>query len=236
MPQPQREIMPPAEQEEQAGPRGNGMSMREVVMPAPTGRMPDDNLQSDDPNAESQATPEEQQFYDIFMSKAIQFIHGPKSSRQVLKHLNQTDLSVPEAVGRTAAMIAGNVLSSAQQAKQKVYPEAVLSAGQEIVEELLDLGSRAGVLPIEWPEDGKQELTPEQEELAQQSIAMATKYFGDDYLKTEDGKALQGEAQTEMLRQIQNEAKAGTINPDFMVTDRNTVEGGVKRALLKTGG
>lgn len=206
--------------------------IEDVVQPSPTGRMPGEQ-DPVDPMDETAVSPEEQQFYDTFMNKAIEYIHGPKSSRAVLKHLNQKDLSVPEAVGRTAAMIATNIIGSAQAAKQEVNSDAVFGAGQEIVEELLHYGSKAGIFPIEWPDDGKQELTDEQSQLAQDSFALATKYFGDDFLKTPQGKDMQGAAQTEVLRNIQKEKQAGTLSPDFMVTDPNTVEGGVKRAILK---
>lgn len=204
-------------------------------MPAPTGRMPDDP--GVDPLDEEAVTPEEQQFYDVFVNKAMEFIHGPKSSRQVLQHLNQKDLSVPEAVGRTTAMIAKNIIQSAKIAEQKVSPEAVFSAGQEIVEELLDIGTRARVLPIEWPEeDGEDALGPEQQQLAQDSLTFAAQYYGQDLLKSEDAESVKQEAQGEVLRQVQREVKAGVANPDFMVTNGNTVEGGVKRAIMANNG
>lgn len=209
--------------------------VEEVVQPAPTGRMPDDPGGGDPLNEEA-VSPEEQQFYDTFINKAIEYIHGPKSSRQVLKHLNQKDLSVTEAVGRTTAMIATNIISSAQAAKQQIMADAVFSAGQEIVEELLQVGTRAKIFPIEWPTEDNAELTPEQEKMAQDAFALALKYFGDGFLQTEQGKALQTEAQGAVLRNIQDEAKAGTVNSDFMVTDPNTVEGGVKRALVRQEG
>lgn len=208
--------------------------IEDVVQPAPTGRMPGE-VDQPDPMDEEAVSPEEQQFYDTFMNKAIEYIHGPKSSKAVLKHMNQKDLSVPEAVGRTTAMIASNIVSSAQAAKQDVNSDAVFSAGQEIVEELLSYGSQAGIFPIDWPAEGE-ELTPEQEQIAQDSFALAAKYFGDGFLQTQQGKALQTDAQSEVLRNIQSEKQAGTLNPDFMVTDPNTVEGGVKRAVLRMQG
>lgn len=220
----------------------------EEILPAPTGRMPDEPApaaagtgvpgagtnpaDSSDPLDEEAVSAEEQEFYDIFVAKALQFIHGPKSSRQVLKHLNQSDLSVPEAVGRTTAMIAKNIIQSAQQAGQQVSPDAAFGAAQEVVEEVLEVGVRAGILPVDWPIEDTEELTPEQEKLAQDSFAFAAQFYGNDMLQDGSGQALQGEAQNEVLRQIQGEAKAGTLSPDFMVTDGNTVEGGVKRAIM----
>lgn len=207
----------------------------EVVQPAPTGRMPDQGPDID-PLDEEAVTPEEQQFYDIYMDKAMEFIHGPKSSRQVLQHLNQKDMSVPEAVGRTTAMIAKNIVQSAKIANVKVNPDAVFGASQEIVEELLDLGTRAGIFPIDWPEEDADNLTPEQEKLSQDSLAMAAQYYGEDLLKSPEGASISQDAQTEVLRQVQNEGKAGTADPNFMVTNSNTVEGGVKRAIMASNG
>jgi hypothetical protein len=210
--------------------------VEEAVVPAPTGRMPDQGPDID-PLDEEAVKPEEQEFYDTFMNKAIEFIHGPKSSRQVLQHLNQPDLSVTEAVGRTTAMIAKNIVESAKMAKVKVSPEAVFGAGQEIVEELLELGSRAGIFPIDWPtEDGEDSLTPEQQKMAQDAFATAAQYYGQDLLKSPEGESLSREAQSEVLRQVRSEVKSGKASPDFMVTNGNTVEGGVKRALMASNG
>jgi hypothetical protein len=205
--------------------------VEEVMQPAPSGRMPDEQT-AVDPLDEEAVAPEEQEFYDTFLNKAIEFIHGPKSSRQVLKHLNQKDLSVTEAVGRTTAMIAKNIIGSAKAAGAKVNPDAVFAASQEVVEELLELGSRAKIFPVEWPQDDS-EPSPEQAQMAQDAFALAAKYFGDEMLKSEEGQSLQAEAETEVLRNVQNEAKAGTLSKDFMVTNGDTVEGGVKRALVR---
>jgi hypothetical protein len=211
-------------------------SIVETTLPAPTGRMPD-QAPPTDPLDEEAASPEEQEFYDTFMNKALEYIHGPKSSRQVLKHMNQPDLSVQEAVGRTTAMIAKNIVESAKMAKVKVIPEAVFNAGQEIVEELFELGSRARVFPIEWPtEDGEDNLTPEQQKLAQDAYAHAAQYYGQELLQSPDAESLKAEAQDEVLRQVQDEVKAGKASPDFMVTDGSSVEGGVKRALISSNG
>jgi type III secretion system FlhB-like substrate exporter len=209
--------------------------VEEATLPAPTGRMPDEGP-AIDPLDEEATTPEEQQFYDTFMNKAIEFIHGPKSSRDVLKHLNQKDMSVPEAVGRTTAMIAKNIVQSAKLAEVKVSPDAIFGAGQEIVEELLELGSRAGIFPIDWPEDDKAELSPEQEKMAQDAFATAAQFYGQDLLKSPEGEALSREAQSEVLRQVQSEVKSGRASPDFMVTNGDSVEGGVKRALIASNG
>lgn len=206
----------------------------ETVQPAPTGRMPGEPER--DPLDEEAPTPEEQQFYDTFLNKAFEFIHGPKSSRAVIQHLNQKDMSVQEAVGRTAAMIAKNIVDSAKMANVKVVPEAIFGAAPEVIEELFDIGHRAGIFPIDWPEDDKAELSPEQEKMAQDAFALAAQHYGDDLLKSGDAGAISADAQTQVLRQVQAEQKAGTANPDFMVTNGNTVEGGVKRALMASQG
>lgn len=207
----------------------------EATLPAPTGRMPDQGPQID-PLDEEAVTPEEQSFYDTFMNKAIEFIHGPKSSRAVLKHLNQPDLSVQEAVGRTTAMIATNIVESAKMAGAKVNPDAVFGAGQEIVEELFELGSRAGIFPVDWPQDDSEQLTPEQEKMAQDAFAVAAQYYGQNMLKSPEGQSMSAQAQDEVLRQVQSEVKGGTASPDFMVTNGQSVEGGVKRALIASNG
>lgn len=214
--------------------------VEDVEMPAPTGVTPGDPPPEQPPlnpdEEEHEAGPEEQAFYDQFTLKAIEFIHGPKSSRAVMKHLNQKDLSVPEAVGRTTAFIAGQILNSAKSAKQDVFPDAVLEASQEIVEELLEVGARSKIFPIEWPE-GEAELSQEQSDLAAQSASLASHYFGSEFVKTPEGKNAQPEAEKAYLSGIAREADAGTLDPDFAaaqgVAPPTTVRGGVKRALIR---
>lgn len=212
--------------------------VEDVEMPAPTGVMPGEApppgpALSDE--EEQEASPEEQTFYDQFVLKAIEFIHGPKSGRAVLKHLNQKDMSVPEAVGRTTAFIVKNIGDSAKAAKQETYPDAMLEASQEIVEELLELGSASKIFPIEWPTEDVDELTPEQSDLAAQSVSLAAHYYGSDFVKTKEGKEAQPEAQKAYLAGIAREADAGSLDPDFAASmgQGNTVRGGVKRALIK---
>lgn len=214
--------------------------MRQIIedhnLPAPTGVMPGDEPQQPQLNSdgEEQASPEEQQFYDQFMAKALTFIHGPKSSRAVLQHLNQKDLSVPEAVGRTTAFIVKQISGSAKAAKAQVYPDAMFSASQEIVEDLLQTGSAAKIFPIDWPQDDKSELSPEQSDLAGQAVSLAAHYYGKEFVQTEEGKALQPKAQDAYLSGIANEADQGSLDPDFEASlGKTTVRDGVKRALIR---
>lgn len=211
--------------------------IEDVAMPAPTGVMPGDPPPEGpalSEETESEAGPEEQAFYDQFVLKAMEFIHGPKSSRAVMKHLNQKDMSVPEAVGRTAAFVAEQIGESIKAAKQPMFPDAMFDASQEIVEELLEFGAASKIFPIEWPQDDE-ELSQEQSDLAAQAVSLAAHYYGENFVKTQDGKAAQPAAQNAYLSGIAREADAGTLDPDFAAQhgQATTVQEGVKRALIR---
>lgn len=215
--------------------------IEQATLPAPTGVMPGEPPPSQqapgivDEGEDVQATPEEQADYEQFVLKAIQFIHGPKSSRAVLQHLNQKDTSVPEAVGRTTAFIVKNISNSAKLAKASVSPDVMFEASHEIVEELLGVGSASGIFPIKWPEQDNAPLSPEQEDLAAQSVSLAAHFYGQEFVKTREAQDLKPQAQDMVLAGIAREADRGQLDPDFAQSQgrATTVRDGVQRALIK---
>lgn len=217
--------------------------MRNLVdLPRPTGAGPDGMTPNQDPLEEEAVGEEEQSQYDQFVVHALKFIHGPESRDAIIDHMNQPDLSVPEAVGRTAAFIAMRVSESAKAQGAELSPDAVFHAGTEIVQELMEVGARAKVLPIEWPEpdaNGEVTLPPETEELLEQAFAVGVHEYGKQIVQTEDGKALAEEAGNFAATQVAKEADAGTLDPEFAGKNdkvgprRDTpVAQGVRRALI----
>lgn len=206
--------------------------MRDLLdLPRPTGAGPDGVApNSVDPLNEETVGDDEQGQYEQFVVNALKFIHGPEGRDVVIDHMNQKDLSVPEAVGRTAAFIAMRVSESAKAQGAELSPDAVFHAGTEIVEELMEVGARARILPIDWP-GGDEEPPPETQELIEQAFAIGVHEYGKQFVQTEEGQALAGEAGTFYAQQVAKEADAGTADPQFM--GRNSpVAQGVRRALV----
>ena len=174
-------------------------------IPHPTGVMPGQPTGPEIPDPEA-VDPQEQAIYDQFMVKAFDTIHGPKSSPAVLAHMNQKDLTVPEAVGRTAAWLLSAIGSSAKQAKQPVPADVSFHAAAEIVQELYEFGAAAKIFP-------KEALNPETVEQAW--LYAIDERFGEE-LNTPEGKAAMREAQDLFARGIAVEADAGALDPDFM--------------------
>lgn len=212
-------------------------------LPRPTGAGPNGDVPSVDPAEDEDVSPEEQGQYEQFVTRALQFIHGPKSRDAVIDHLNQPDLSVPEAVGRTSAFVVMRVNELAKAGGAKLSPDVVFHAGQEIVEELMEVGARAKILPIEWPEEDSEEaMSPETIQLVEQAFAIGAHEYGKHFVQTEEGQAVAGEAGDFYARQVAKEADAGTLHPDFgqqaspreVGPRRDTpVAQGVRRALVQ---
>lgn len=217
--------------------------MRSLLdLPTPTGVGPDGAVPSDDPLNEEAVSPQEQADYEQFVIRALQFIHGPETRDAIIDHLNQTDLSVPEAVGRTAAFVAQRIVETAKASGAELSPDAVFHGGTEIVEELFEVGSRAGVLPVEWPETTSDEeevdLPPETQEMVEQAFAIGVHEYGKDFVQTDEGKALSDEAGNFFAMQVAKEADAGQLAPEFVAATENmsrrnpSVRQGVRRALV----
>jgi hypothetical protein len=183
----------------------------------PTGVMPGQDREPEEMDPEA-VDPAEQQVYDQLMVKAMETIHGQKSSPAVLAHMNQKDLTVPEAVGRTASWLLGAISGSAKAAKQPIPPDVAFHAAAEIVQELYEFGAAAKIFP-------KEALNPE-------TVEQAWLHTIDDRyaeeLQTPEGKAAMREAQDLFAQGIAVETDAGALDPQFGA--------GPERELVAAGG
>src|SRR5688572_24822495 len=101
---------------------------RELVdLPRPSGAGPDGSIPGEEP--EEAVSPEEQAQYDQFVARAINFIHNPESADSIIDHLNDSEVSIPEAVGRTAAFIAQRMVEAAKAMEVQLSPDVVFHAG-----------------------------------------------------------------------------------------------------------
>lgn len=185
-----------------------------VDLPRPTGAGPDGSLPGDDELDEEAVSEEEQSQYEQFVVIAMQFIHGQEGRDAVIDHLNDNQVSIPEAVGRTAAFIVQRVSESAKAQEAELSPDVVFHAGQEIVEELFEVGAAAGIFEIELPEEG-QEPSPEVQEMMEQAFAIGAHEYGKAFVQTEEGKGMADEAGNYYAKQVAQEADEGRLDPKF---------------------
>lgn len=183
------------------------------ALPHPTGQGPDGS-RPDDPLDEEAVSEEEQAQYEQFIVIAMQFVHGAESRDVVIDHLNDNQVSIPEAVGRTAAFIVQRVSESAKAQGAELSPDVVFHAGQEIVEELFEVGATAGIFEIELPAEGE-EPSPEVQQMMEQAFAIGAHEYGKAFVQTEEGKATADEAGTYFAKQVANEADEGRLDPRF---------------------
>lgn len=164
-----------------------------------------------DPYAEEEATPEEQETYDMIVARALTFMHGD-GQKNILKMLGSGETPA-KGLGLVTANIAQMMNQSATEGGREVTPETLLNASAEIMEELNDMAQAAGIFKY----DNEQEATEQIED----AMGLAMKYYGDMDLQA--GKItpeLQEEAQMEVRKGVEREQ-----------AQMKPVDAGVKQAL-----
>ncbi len=97
-----------------------------------------------------QASPEEQQQYDMFVNNAYQMLYDDKVLPGVLKSL-QGNGDPKEGLANTAAMVVMRVEESAKQNGREISPDVLYHGGTEILESLAETAEAAGL--HEYSED-----------------------------------------------------------------------------------
>lgn len=91
------------------------------------------------------ASPEEQQMYDEFVNKAYELVYnGNKVSPQVMEAL-KGDGNPVDGLANATAMVVMRTEDSATQKGRKIPGDVVFHAGTEVLEDLADLASQAGI-------------------------------------------------------------------------------------------
>ena len=112
--------------------------------PAP---MPSTGQSPPDMGGADQASPEEQDAYDRFVGRAMQFIYGDAFDK-VLKMLQAGDDPI-DGLAVTAASIVSRVQDAAEQAGQKLSGDILLHGGAEIVADLAMIATKAKIHDFE---------------------------------------------------------------------------------------
>ncbi len=188
------------------------------------------------PVDETAVSPEEQEQYEDFVSRAIHFVNDTRVPQKgarspadaVLERMNQRGLTVPEALGGTTADVVFMIHNNAKRQGVEYEADVLWHGADEIMSQLLDLGRASGVFPKLPPENSEEE-----QKLLGAAKAEAAKAFGEKLIAT--GQAPQAEAQAFMQEQMQREADSGelddwdplsSVSPDALTQALKRAQGG----------
>jgi len=120
-----------------------------------------------------QATPEEQQDYDLLTIRARKMIFG-KGKEKILELLGASE-SPAKGLGKAGSMLMKSLIQSAKAQGRDVSPEAAVNAGASIAEDLNDLAKANGVFQYDSPEEEEKELS--------EGVLYGVKLYGDGIIQ-----------------------------------------------------
>jgi hypothetical protein len=91
-----------------------------------------------------QANPEEQETYDAFVAQAMTLMYDKKMGPKLLQMLEGGG-DPQEGLARAAVLVTARVATAAEEAGQKLSGEILFNAGTEIVNQLADVATEAGI-------------------------------------------------------------------------------------------
>lgn len=173
-----------------------------------------------DESAESeQATPQEQEDYDLLSVRGRKIIFG-EGRESILEMLGSSETPA-KGIGEVAAMIMKSLVSSAEQSGREISPDAAIEAGGDIVLDLNDLAKANGVFQYDSEEDETSELAD--------AVLWGVKFYGDGMIQSgELTPEMQQIAQQEVDRAIAEEQAAGP--------QKTPIAAGVGQAMAPPGG
>lgn len=115
------------------------------------------------------ASEEEQQAYDMVVSRGIKIIYG-QGKDDILKLMGASE-SPGQGMGRVVANIVSVIYNQAKENGKEVPDDVLMHAGFELIQELSEYGTTKGVFEYENDKEEEQEI--------QDAVMWATKYFGE---------------------------------------------------------
>jgi len=142
------------------------------------------------------ASEEEQENYDMIVSRAIKVIHG-EGQDDILKMMGSSETPA-EGMGRVTANVIRVVYQSAKQAKRNITPEVLMYAGMEIIQELSEFGQARGIFEYEDEDDEAAQI--------QDAGLYATQFYGKaEQDAGEISPQMKGQAQQKMAEEVEKE-------------------------------
>lgn len=168
-----------------------------------------------DPLDEEQVSPQEQAQYNQVVKHAATAIY--KSPEAIVAALKEAETPIHVSAGRIAAQIGMAIEQKAEASGDKLSPDVMFHAGDEVIGMILDLGIKAGVVQVD-PE------SEEYQKLAGMALMEASKAFGERILADPKQQPLAtDEAGNVWAQQVAREVEAGTADPAFMQTAQGTI-------------
>jgi hypothetical protein len=121
--------------------------------PAPAAPMPQEGQMQSPAGGPQQASPEDQEAYEIFVSTAMNMMYDKKMLPKLKQMLEGAGDPI-EGLAEAAVMITHRVSESAEQNGQPLNNDIVFNAGTEIFNQLADVSTRAGIHDFEQDRDG----------------------------------------------------------------------------------
>lgn len=187
----------------------------------------------DDPNAEVEATPEEQAQYDQLVSRFVTFIsdgrvHTPgqkSTSDTVLEQLNNPKKPLAINLGEATAHIIFMIVQSAHAHKVDYSPEVLFHAADECVTSIYLLANAAGIIKGMPPfkgldaidEDGDYDFEAVEIKVIGESKMQACRVFGNLLVRAGMiGKDVSSENQEFWKKQIAREVSQGNVSDEVL--------------------
>lgn len=182
------------------------------LLPAPSGKSPDDLRPTglapgEQPVAEGEVTPEQQEVYNQLVYQFAKYVEG-SGADQVLQYLNNPDNPVYVNIAKAQYNIGEQIINSAAQAGANIEGDEIFHAGAEQTEILMDMAADAGILPFEKDSE-------EYQEQLKLAFTESRKMMGEDMLNGQDGEQHMMEAEDMAAVHISNEAQAGQVPDGF---------------------
>jgi antitoxin component of RelBE/YafQ-DinJ toxin-antitoxin module len=102
---------------------------------------------------EPNVTPEEQQQYDTIVYKAMEMLYSDDRIVPMLEKLKAGANNISKEIGHTAAMVMTSLVQTVAQSDQEIPEEILYNAGQEVVSQIVDIATAAGIVSEEQSQD-----------------------------------------------------------------------------------
>lgn len=213
-----------------AGPGGQAVDGADDggARPVGTVQQANDAATDDDPYAQVEATPEEEDQYNQFISRFLLAISDQRNTGKhgsmhdtVMHMLNNAKQPAAVSVGQTTASVAWLIVNQAQHAGVKYDPEILFHANFEACASMYLLGLHAGIFKgvqlKDMSSDGSYPFDQKDLRIIAESQIQATRFFGNlmmrgGMLSDADSKA----NEDFWNKQVQREIRTGQV-PDHII-------------------
>jgi hypothetical protein len=143
--------------------------------------------QPEEGEEQSNASPEEQEQYDMVMTAALSMIYGDQSLPTVVEKLASDKEELGKAIGHTAAMILMSIKGGVERQGREVSGDILFNAGQEVVSELIEVAISSKLMD-----------ESQTDQILEQALTEGMRVFGEAELKSPNAAQKQAAAKQEM--------------------------------------